>query len=288
MRITVFECPHCKSLHRSEAKMKKCRDACKAKKKKAIERKKIEKEYNNLMHYPRLNATSIPHLIQLCKEIAKKVWDVELDFTLDIRYSNQVSNTHSAPVGDVRNWHGEADKPCGYAGFHGRIRGTCQGKTDISGSNFFNGAQNFEKGIVGINTGSGGGGRFSYDVSLFLDDFPLIKKNREIYEQKETEIQECIYNIEKEVGIKIHQDPKVIEWAEHAGRLNVAIQQIEEKLHSVEYKSREYVQKTYRDEASRLQEKARQELAQLEQELGYVRGIDKVLTSGNNYDTILS
>lgn len=94
-----------------------------------------------------------------------------------------IGNTHSCPRNGVENFRQSGDKPKGYAGWYGRITikvrppmRKYRGKEYIKdgwGSDYF--ADTL------INTGSGGGGggaewkSYSYDVTLWADDFPVMK-----------------------------------------------------------------------------------------------------------------
>ena len=98
---------------------------------------------------------------------------------IDLTYSDSVSNSHSSPFSGVSNWGGRVimddgtPAPTGYPGFAGRIEFSMS--HDIGrGSDAFSG--------TGLNTGSGGGGRgindtcnYSFELSMYLDDFPNIK-----------------------------------------------------------------------------------------------------------------
>lgn len=106
---------------------------------------------------------------------------VEID---GLRWSENLSNSHSCPVGGVQNWGREPGKPTGYPGWSGRIeikvrppKKKYRGKeylTDGFGSSYF--ANTI------INTGSGGGGTgkefasYSYEVKLWATDFPVMFK----------------------------------------------------------------------------------------------------------------
>jgi hypothetical protein len=88
---------------------------------------------------------------------------------LDLTYSQQVSNSHSAPRGKKTNWCGSKDKegiPHHYPGWQGRI--SFQTSHDLGfGSDTFRG--------TGIHTGTGGGGTnntYSYECKMFAEDWP--------------------------------------------------------------------------------------------------------------------
>lgn len=180
MKVEAYKCSICGSLHADEDSFNSCEKDCAAKQLESAREVEHSNNMRTLRDYPRLNATSFPHLIQLCKEKAKEMWGVELNFRLDVAYSPVVSNSHSAPVGKPTNWGGNVKLPRGYEGFSGRITGTGKYlkpvKNPLSSSDFFGGT--FAQGFTGINTGSGGGGaEFSYDVRLYLEDFPVIAES---------------------------------------------------------------------------------------------------------------
>lgn len=83
-------------------------------------------------------------------------------------FQERCSNTHSCPLNGVTNWECEDDKPSGYPGFYGRITFCIEPDSPGFGGDIFKG--------TGINTGSGGGRNksLSYDVTLFLDDWPAL------------------------------------------------------------------------------------------------------------------
>jgi len=107
--------------------------------------------------------------------------------SIDVRWSDEVSNSHSCPRNGVQNFNprddGSMGKPTSYPGWTGRIKfkvdaGATSHKTPRPlmgyGSDYF--------GNTPINTGSGGSGDGSssaYDVKLFAADFPGMVRARE-------------------------------------------------------------------------------------------------------------
>lgn len=91
------------------------------------------------------------------------------DFSVKIQHlyvkHGKVSNSHSCPVGGITNWGGKDDLPRFYMGWRGRIKFVTSHYLPGHASNYFK--------IMGIHTGSGGGGRnhYEYDVSFFDDDW---------------------------------------------------------------------------------------------------------------------
>lgn len=127
----------------------------------------------------------------------KKYNNVNLEITMcSLRFEPMAGNTHCAPRGGDTNWDGrKKDVPRGYPGFVGRIEGrfvkplrrykdwTGQKKLldsfsalcdDLYG---FPGPEDVFR-MRGLHSGSGGGGgsSFGYGVTLFVDDFPGLKR----------------------------------------------------------------------------------------------------------------
>lgn len=94
---------------------------------------------------------------------------------IEIRWSNDQSNTHSAPIGFRTNWGGrEEGVPRGYPGWHGRILFQVDKDFPSFGSDIFKG--------IGFDTGAGSGGydhSYRYEINLWADDFPLMNELRE-------------------------------------------------------------------------------------------------------------
>jgi hypothetical protein len=95
----------------------------------------------------------------------------ELD--IEVRYIDKVSNTHVCPDTGVTNWQWTLDLPRGYAGFSGRVTGSIV--CDKRQRHYLSTTDLLK--LVGIKTGSGGGGDSSwgYNVSIFLDDWAGLK-----------------------------------------------------------------------------------------------------------------
>lgn len=95
--------------------------------------------------------------------------------SLNLTYSDSVSNSHSCPHNGVTNWGGRDTfkdgtlKPRGYAGFSGRIEFHAPVEPLSFCSDVLKGTR--------IHTGTGGGGgggNYGYSVTFFLDDWPGI------------------------------------------------------------------------------------------------------------------
>jgi len=172
---------------------------------------KIKYNTDNYRNFPRLNATSFSEYVKLCIEYINKINEgIGITYSglkfHSLYYSENLSNSHSSPIGMPTNWSGKAELPTGYPGWRGRVtfkKEYVLSKKKYMSSSDYSEINDIYKGILGLNTGTGGGGyeECSYDVSLFIDDFPLIKEkyNRLSYlkEKKEahtSEVNKKIYD----------------------------------------------------------------------------------------------
>jgi hypothetical protein len=100
---------------------------------------------------------------------------------LDVSFNKRVSNSHSAPQNKPSNFSREDNKPTSYPGWYGRIWYILSKEPKGFSSNSLNETY--------LHSGTGGYGLYnlpdytkedkdyplSYDVKIFLDDFPEIK-----------------------------------------------------------------------------------------------------------------
>ena len=84
----------------------------------------------------------------------------------NMRFCDQCSNSHSAPIGEKTNWHGTPDLPRGFPGWRGQAVFTYDGDTPWFLTDTFD--------IPGINFGSGGGVQYRGEMTLFEQDWPGI------------------------------------------------------------------------------------------------------------------
>lgn len=195
-QILVWQCPHTKKLFEDQQEYKNHLT------KLARERRKVK--HNNLIRSTffewlaeeRLKVDSIDDLSQWLLDNQRIIMDAanlipcgnwaddrfyDSDLFTSINFSNlrwgpSISNSHSCPKGGVTNWGGRdtfADgtpKPNGYPGWQGRVGGSLKRlkkhMSNYPASGFFK--------LVGIHTGTGGGGNesFGWDVKIFADEWP--------------------------------------------------------------------------------------------------------------------
>lgn len=203
-KIEVFEAPDgrlFKTKRGYNAHIKKCEKEAKenAQRLKEIQEKNLiwQTKINDMKNC-RLLAESLDDYFDRCREyFAKYFAEFEIEFFLEgIRFYNAVSNSHASPVDGVRNWSGKnKDLPTSYPGWCGTIyifqkKGksveTKTGRTIPPKAFGCNGS------IEGLTTGSGGARTYNgrqglgYDVSMFLQDFPLIEEQYKTYKRLET------------------------------------------------------------------------------------------------------
>lgn len=101
----------------------------------------------------------------------------------NVKYNSLVSNSHVCPESGVTNWCARSeDRPIGYKGWAGYLHGSLLSDKDRNYCYPYSEALN----LVGIKTGSGGGGNasFGYNFSVFLDDWPGLAEQVSDIEQE--------------------------------------------------------------------------------------------------------
>lgn len=167
-----------------------------------IEKRKINKDREELLHFFEELSNRVRNIDQLTEEVLKNqnyFWAASsrhnsfsyryigkiqrgkvitipklVYIKFKVEWNNNISNTHSAPRNGVTNWYREEDKPKSYPGWKGRITFKIDGCVQLS--------HLFDNHICGINTVAGGGGtdsEFNYEVCLFADDWPEMYKSHQ-------------------------------------------------------------------------------------------------------------
>lgn len=191
-QITVWECAETKRLYRNKETYKKHL------------RKLARANLDNLAHKKRVNmclsvfkemretCDTADSIEQFIKDHADIFWAHSAEYEANLwrrpikpmpigfaftgveisaRFYDKISNSHSCPLNGFTNWSGQNIAiPKSYPGFDGRIHITMTHDLPSSMCNTFK--------STGINTESGGGSarKLSYNMKLFLEDWPAIQK----------------------------------------------------------------------------------------------------------------
>jgi len=184
MKFEAYGCKHCNNFYHTKKAMEKCRRDCASRKRIQARAEAVKKEGERLANQMRFEVEWVSEIPEWITEAVRKRLDREVTFeNWDLKFYTDLAPTHDAPVGKKT----EFSKPTSrYAGWRGRVTGTTtiyKNPVKFSGGPFgeirgFSDLFDRHRSsfIKGVNTGSGSGGeRFSYEVRLYLDDFPKIK-----------------------------------------------------------------------------------------------------------------
>jgi len=186
-KVELYKCKYCGSVGQKE-KIEACERSCKRKKEKKEKEKKERQERKKFLDKLRLEASSIDEAIQLVIKYSKQLGYIVTFEQYPNKFHFKCSNTHCCPINGIKNWHRDKDKPSGYPGFIGYWKGSIvpidknkKGNRDTDIHTIFDSSFN-DTCFRGFNTGSGScGGNFDISGTIFLDDFPKIKKKYELY-----------------------------------------------------------------------------------------------------------
>ena len=253
MKVEAYKCTICGRLHEVKNDATTCYRACKKEKTKRDAEAALQENLSTLLNYPRLNATSLPHLTELCKETIKKVWGIDAKLTIEATngYRPDMSCSHAAPIGKKTNWLGKPeDGPTHYPGLQGRVDGSFKESTNpnapTTAGDFF--SSSFSRdGIKGVcvHSGSGTPSDFGYDITLFLDDFPLLKESVEAVLVKERELKEHIAELQGVVTDSISTDTEISKLILAKKELNTQITSLQHSLYLNNNKYNEIVNSRY-------------------------------------------
>lgn len=188
---TVYECSFC-GCQGTKSELKKHEVSCEKRVKADQVRVAKELKEKKIRNDIRLTATSWSNLEQQVNDFAKsKGFKLTVIFS-DLKYDPRLSNSHNSPVTGTSNWCGQDDKkPKHYPGYHGKVTVHYEAEKKSS-DDFLIGGFNGIK-IPGISTGSGGSrgsSEYSYELYLFIQDFPLIEaKVKKAHELEELQKQ---------------------------------------------------------------------------------------------------
>lgn len=236
--IKAYACPICEDIHKTKALAEGCEVKCKAREEKNAKEKTRIENIDYWRNYPRLNATSMAEVVSMCIEASKHIEPTsELgDLQFKVRYEANSSNSHSCPIGGVTAWGSERREPgavLGYPSLSGQIKfiyKKYKHKIDIFGS--FR-----HHGILGISTGTGGGGGSSsyssYEVNIWLDDFPLLKEKIE-KEQQAVSYHERLISEQHNIYVSSYQADEIYK------SNNEEINKLQDQINILQVKMGEY------------------------------------------------
>lgn len=139
----------------------------------------------NKSDYIRLNLSSVHDLPEILIEKSIELYGIEIsNLAISVKYGD-VSNSHGCPInGHTNNWgNRNPELPRSYPGWRGQIEFESKCEKDDPPLALW---LDFPIKFRGFHTGTGCPGRINeYKTNIefyfFLDDFPLLKKNKEKY-----------------------------------------------------------------------------------------------------------
>jgi hypothetical protein len=224
MEIKAYKCDHCGSINEKKVDYNSCKRRCGKLKQEQLKAEALRNNFNTLADSIRLSLTNIRDLPKAIEAFLLEHYHraVEINIT-GLRFGS-VPNSHHCPIGGITNWGGQTNdsKPRSYPGWSGTI----SGKGNLYTKKLLHPITNRELHfsdilrnstgalIRGVHTGTGGGGdKFSYELEIFLDDFPKIKEKHNAYldlRLKSTLRVERAMEIEREATKKLmDDDPKL-------------------------------------------------------------------------------
>lgn len=244
MKIEAYQCQHCKKVFTDESKYNKCVTACAKKAEQALVKTEVDNKRQDLVNYPRLNATSVEHLKQLvleCSDQLSKAGDAKIiEIEFDVSYSGHASNTHSAPIGGKSNFEKKPHLPTGYPALVGK----CYYRYDSPNNRSFS-----VGGIRGINCGCGNGtGNNGYEIytTLFLDDFPLIKQAIQEEQAKIQQAQEVSAKLYEQFHLAVTEDSVIVDLNKNISHLTNEIAKLQKDLANVYAHKSKYTLDTHK------------------------------------------
>jgi hypothetical protein len=189
----------------------KCKKAYDEKQESIRKKAEIEANWEKLVNEPRLTATSLQDLATKVMDLYNKINNpyslYMTKLTITGKYQANVSNSHHCPIGGVTNWGGRGQDsegkplPTGYPGWQGQYSCEIENRASIEGKHSYypetcklyrevecqilrgkkvkTEMHDIAQNIPGIYIGSyaaSSGNQRTYSITLFIDDFPLIKE----------------------------------------------------------------------------------------------------------------
>ena len=248
--VEVYECSVCGALHKKKEDCVKCENDCNAKQKAKEQHKTSKTQLRSILDYPRLNAKSISELQTMIVESSEKASNVLgvniKNLALDVRYTRRLMAPHCTPIGV--HYQDVKENDLGFVGFTGSISfelevvDKAKAKkyffSEYPGSSVFDTMFN-KHGISGIHTGTvgssgknGGKVRYRYDVTLFLDDYPLMKEEVEKYQEAKEKRDALVAEFDDDMDHVIAHDPIVT-------AMNTELRNIRDQIQNLQLQARD-------------------------------------------------
>ena len=173
MKVDAFQCDICGTLHKDESSMDACFSKCTTEKGANKTGDLVNSFLDECLNYPRLHATDFVELERLIENTVLKLVQTTISVSIKLnREVTAISNTYRAPIGGITNWSRQSNIPIRYRGLTGTLTITGPKQDE-----FFGCGGRFR--IQGIHATRGdyiGKDQYKFDLTIFLDDFPLIKE----------------------------------------------------------------------------------------------------------------
>lgn len=252
MKIEVYKCKETGKLFESEEDYKKYLEKLNKKKAQNAKNLDIVKNSDSIKNTPRLTATSIEDFQNKMFDAVNVLNGDNPDKLLSLKFENlrftNVLNTHSSPINGARNWLRDDDKPTSYLGWNGNV--------EIIFSSNLNTSKNRDKieqiinHFPGFNTGSGGsclskydeyknGDVLTYELRLYLDDFPILLEKYKEYKRFEFELSAHFNKVQSIIDQIVNDNSEIKLLGDQLDSINKQIQKLQLEMnenHSEQFK----------------------------------------------------
>lgn len=175
---TRYICEFCRKSYSSKTRAEACEAACKLENEKALEaRIKSQKELEEFF-----NSGSVSEIAQKIADYINAESSKKCKVVFKVNPNEHCSNSHSAPFGKKTNWgnyNRDPKIPTGYLGLVGNLSIIIEGGYSGDICKSFNDIRYKYR----IHTGTGGARSYGlgWNVTLWADDFPVIKQKLKKY-----------------------------------------------------------------------------------------------------------
>lgn len=267
--VKVYGCQYCDKTYANRSSAKTHETKCEIKLNKEKKKKDIRNDIETKKHAMRLQVNSVEEIEDVMNaQLFERFGDLGARVNIHLNgfyYSDNVSNSHSKPIGGVNNWGGhETDKdgntlPSGYPGWSCTISFNYDALQELAKESGEWWASDFLTSLfAGINTGGGGGGR--YECRIYLSDFPNIERNVKDFLDKLGDADTLVNNIYYAAATKISEDAELLSMNDEMKSIINIISKLEAKRDQMQYDIRSSAQTRYINNARKDMTEIRDEL----------------------------